>query len=82
LKADKKEITTTLVMNKVELSDDREVVFWKKLAWGLTSCDEAVGVFPEMYVCPVCQSRIEIMTDEYGDQYETMVHKNIEDLFN
>jgi uncharacterized protein with PIN domain len=62
-----------------EQKKKRTEEFWRKLAWELTSCDEAAEVFPEMTVCPVCNamlSKVEL-TDNF-----VMVHKSREDIIN
>jgi hypothetical protein len=35
----------------------KALAFWTKLAWEVTSCDEAAEVFPDMTICPVCMER-------------------------
>jgi hypothetical protein len=32
-------------------------IFWSKLAWEVTSCQEAAEVFPDMRICPICMER-------------------------
>ena len=62
-----------------EEKQKRENEFWKKLIWELTSCDEAVQVFPDMLECPVCgnkATKVEL-TGEFH-----LVHKKIGELIN
>lgn len=62
-----------------EEKQKREIEFWKKLNWELTSCDEATTVFPEMLECPVCGNKAERV--ELSDEF-VLVHKSTEELFN
>jgi hypothetical protein len=47
---------------------------FKKLILELQSCEEAVEVFPEMYLCPVCGNCV--------DREGFLVHKDLSLLVN
>lgn len=38
---------------------DRVKSFYLKLAWEVETCAEAIEVFPDMQICPVCMSRVD-----------------------
>lgn len=47
---------------------------FRKLVLELESCDEAVEIFPNMYICPCCMSTV--------DKDGVLVHKSKEILVN
>lgn len=50
-----------MAKKKKAKSEDLEILTdeeFNKLIFELESCEEAAGIIPDMYQCPVCQERV------------------------